>query len=425
MLMSSRIRSGCSRTASSMPSSPSAASRASYPAPTRSRRTSRRLSGLSSTWRIFTGSAMRAPQWIRDRFQRQRERKGRASSGAAFHPDPPPVELDKGFRNRQAEPGAPEREVHLAVELLKGPEELGLVLVPNANAGVRDAHEQLVAPRLDTNRHLALRRELDGIRQEVQQHLADLGAIRLDGGKPGLDLAVQGHRPATDQRLGRANALVCERLDLDRFEDQLDFLGLDLREVEDVVDQIEQMHAVGVDGRDVAPVVRRQGAVAVLEQHSREADDRVQWRPQLMRELRQELRALPVGLDELLVRVLDRFVQATRLQRDGRVAREYLEQLQLLGIEDLAGELLAERQNAEQLAFALHRDQQGHVHLGQVSLRVGERLRHPAAKLDFLRDDDPWVLAQPPDDRVSHGERAPLSLHRARRHHALDAVLLE
>ena len=178
-----------------------------------------------------------------------------------------------------------------------------------------------------------------------------------------------------------------------------------------------------MDRPDVVAVVRREVARGALEEDLREADDRVERRPELVRELSQELRALAVGLDQLLVGVLHLFVEPARLQGDRGLARQDLKQLELLGVEDVARELLAEGQDPHQLSFALHRDQQRDLHVGQIRLRLGEGLGHAAPDLDFLGDEDLLVLPQPADERVGHGERRPLALDGPRGGHALDAVL--
>src|SRR3972149_3838263 len=208
--MSSRMRSGSSRTALSMPSSPSSASRSWYPSATRSRRTRRRLSALSSMWRTFTGfppatgSAM--TDLLRgDRLQRAREGERGAVPLAALQPDLSAVQLHEGLGNHEPEAGAPEGEMDLpAVQLLEGAEELRLILLADPDAGVLDADHETVRLGVRPDGHVALPSELHRVRQEVEQHLADLRLVGPHGRERRLDLLVDRQGPAAGQRRGGA-----------------------------------------------------------------------------------------------------------------------------------------------------------------------------------------------------------------------------
>src|SRR3972149_495614 len=204
--MSSRMRSGSSRTALSMPSSPSSASRSWYPSATRSRRTRRRLSALSSMWRIFTGlppptgSAM--VDLVRgDRLQRQREGERGALPLAALHPDLPAVQLHEGLGNHEPEAGAPEGEMDLpAVQLLEGEKDLRLILLADPAAGVLAADHETVRLGVRPDGHAALPGELHRVRQEVEQHLADLRLVGPHGRERRLHVPLVRHGSAPGPR---------------------------------------------------------------------------------------------------------------------------------------------------------------------------------------------------------------------------------
>ena len=77
---------------------------------------------------------------------------------------------------------------------------------------------------------------------------------------------------------------------------QHELAGLDLREVEQVVDQVQQQHAAFVNVADVAVVLRRAERPEQLRlEDLREAEDGVQGRAQLVADIGEELRLGGVG----------------------------------------------------------------------------------------------------------------------------------
>jgi hypothetical protein len=64
---------------------------------------------------------------------------------------------------------------------------------------------------------------------------------------------------------------------------------LDLREIEDVVDQLEKVIAGGVNVFEEAMKTRLQQAARRLDEHARESNDRIERRAKLVRHVRQEL----------------------------------------------------------------------------------------------------------------------------------------
>ncbi len=75
---------------------------------------------------------------------------------------------------------------------------------------------------------------------------------------------------------------------------------LDLRQIEDVVDQLEQVGTGPVDRLGEFHLLRRQIALGVVRQKFGQNEQRVEWRPQLVRHVRQELRLVTHGDGELL-----------------------------------------------------------------------------------------------------------------------------
>ena len=151
-------------------------------------------------------------------------------------------------------------------------------------------------------------RELHGVREQVEDHLPDPALVARDD----VDLRVRRERDPyavlrralAHHRRRRARALLQrERRDL-----ELDLPCLDLRQVEHVVDEREQVVPRGEDVVEVLRLLLVDLAGHPLAQHLREADDRVQRRPQLVRHVGQEVRLvlarrleLPVEAPELVV----------------------------------------------------------------------------------------------------------------------------
>ncbi len=75
----------------------------------------------------------------------------------------------------------------------------------------------------------------------------------------------------------------------------LDLSCLDLGKVEKVVDQIQEVQPARVHVGHVPALFLVQGAEPFVRQELREAEDGVQWCPQLVRHVRQELRLVAGG----------------------------------------------------------------------------------------------------------------------------------
>ena len=167
------------------------------------------------------------------------------------------------------------------------------------------------------HRHPALVRELQRIGHQVHQHLAQPPRIAPhDRRHVGVDRARQ-LQPLGLRALGQEVEAVLDRrrqIELDGF--QLEPARLDLREVQDVVDQGEQRLAGLAHRLRVLALLRRQRRV---EQQPRHADHPVHRRPDLVAHRRQELALRPARrlrriprLPQLLLRALVRRDVAVR-----------------------------------------------------------------------------------------------------------------
>ena len=153
----------------------------------------------------------------------------------------------------------------------------------------------------------AFGRELDGVGEQVVDDLAQPAAI----GRDRSVLAIEHHldRLAVSQGPQPLHRLPEGCAEREGLTLQVDPSGLDLREIQHVVDQRQEMIATAVDVLD--PLVRNaalpsgEGFVA---HQGREADDRAQGRPQLMAHAGQEVALRLAGL----LQGLDRERQSLR-----------------------------------------------------------------------------------------------------------------
>jgi hypothetical protein len=108
-------------------------------------------------------------------------------------------------------------------------------------------------------------------------------------------------RPLADQR----DRIRQRRRQVEARQLELHAPGLDLGEVEDVVDEREQVAPGLVDVLQILGLLLVDLAEHALRQHLREADDRVERRPQLVRHVGEELRLVLVRHLELRALFLD------------------------------------------------------------------------------------------------------------------------
>ena len=216
---------------------------------------------------------------------RERHADARAEAFSARDFDRAAHELDELARDGEPETGSAVAAAGIGFALLKGLEEAPLGVGAHADAGVLYAEAQRL-PAVRAVEHLDLqadasgRRELDRIAHQVGEHLAQ--TRRID----------EMRRPQRRIDAPREQQLLAARHVLERGIDalhqaghraglgaQLQFPHLDLREVEDVVDQGEERAARFARRREHLPLIERELAVREQFQH---ADDRVHRRADLV-----------------------------------------------------------------------------------------------------------------------------------------------
>src|SRR5262245_17323890 len=172
---------------------------------------------------------------------RERECERRARADLALDPDPPAMELDELPGEGYSEPCA----LHLLrchpdlPELL---EHRLLVFRGDAHPGVR--HRDLRHAVHDAGADLdpaALGGELQGIRQEVQQYLLDLPLIAPDLAQALILRLVQGNAATPGAFPYQCQGIADGLRQIEVRQLQLHPPGLDLGQIEDVIDEREEM----------------------------------------------------------------------------------------------------------------------------------------------------------------------------------------
>ncbi|MCX5743251.1 MAG: hypothetical protein NT062_12225, partial [Proteobacteria bacterium] len=201
-------------------------------------------------------------------------------------------ELDEPLADREPETGAAVEPRRRRVDLGERAEQPVDPIRGDADASVAHADPQgdelAVGDPVDGDEDVAPLGELHRVRQQVEQHLPDAPEVaadpergrRIDEVRELEPLRRRGRRDQVERGLD-ALAQV-ERMELD-----LELARLDLREVEDVVDDRQQVIAARPDGLDEVALA---GVERGVEQQAAHADDGVHRRPDLVAHRREERR---------------------------------------------------------------------------------------------------------------------------------------
>ena len=252
---------------------------------------------------VVGGQDRKSPERVRrrrhplgDRHSRPLEHQGEVEGAAAIElavePDAPAHPLDQPATDGETKPGPAESARRRGVRLSEGVEDEPALVGRDPDARVLHGHAQGYVLGghglgVDANGDFALLGELDRVADQIDEDLAD---------PPGIaDEVVRDTRTNLVRELERLG--VGERRErLDRLGQglpqgeghrlELEPTGLDLRKVEDVVDDGEQGLARAVDGFGVVALLARELGV---QQERGHADHAVHRRPDLVAHRRQEL----------------------------------------------------------------------------------------------------------------------------------------
>ena len=196
--------------------------------------------------------------------------------------------------SRVAEPSPWEKDSKICVELLGR----------NADSGVGHRDLQPCSSGLREHLDSSAGRELEGIANQVEQDLLDPILVGLGQRDVGRDPVEDAQRSLADERPRNGQHEIGEGMQIGRAAVQLDLLMAQLREVEEIVDQIGEPPAARDDHSEVAPLLVAQRSGRPVEHRLADADDAVQRRAQLVRGVGQELVLQRVGPQQGLLGLL-------------------------------------------------------------------------------------------------------------------------
>ena len=260
----------------------------------------------------------------------------RAVAWAGIQPQPAAVHFDDPARDGEPQPGAAFGLGDRIVGLLKFLEQLFLVRGIDARTGVMDGDAERAIGRRDLDGHFAGVGELDGVADQVEQHLGELALVAVAGRQVGRHVGLELEVLLRRQRLDRAEHIVNDILDRILGNRKLELARLDLGKIKHVVDEAEQMAAVAFDPLEHGQRLLRRFAVDAVDDQFGIADDGVERGAQLVAHVGEELRLVLACLGELAARFLNFVEQPHVLDRDHRLVGEGGDQLDLLVGERLA-----------------------------------------------------------------------------------------
>src|SRR5215468_6834927 len=207
------------------------------------------------------------------------------------------------LRHRQAQAGSLVTTVHPVIELPERLEGGRYVLREHADPVVGYGYPDL-AGALFAGRHRDLaprRRELHGVRQQVEHDLFQPQFVDPNEGQAARGLVGELDAGLLGMRQDEPDATSYELPDVRDLLVQLEAVGLDLRQIEDVVYEIEQMLAGAEDVLSVVLVPDADRTHHRVPDDLRETYDGVQGRPQLVAHVGKEQALAPARRFRLLL----------------------------------------------------------------------------------------------------------------------------
>ena len=169
--------------------------------------------------------------------------------------------------------------------------------------------------------------ELSRVGDQIQEDLADAPLVGDDRRQVGGYGLLEFDGLVLDQRDGGGHHPADDLLQVHWPELQFHLAGLDLGDVQDIVDQAQEVLTAVVDGLQVLPLHIGDRTVDPLEDDAGEADDGVERGPQFVGHVGQELALEPVHLLEPLRRLDGLSVQPGVLPSDAEVRPDDLDEL--------------------------------------------------------------------------------------------------
>src|SRR6516165_2944088 len=196
--------------------------------------------------------------------------------------------------------------------------------------------------------------ELDGIANEIDQHLRQAAAISMTRRQFGSKLELERELFVGRQRLQRTAHGLGDVLNavIGKFENQL--AGLDLGQIKHVIDESKQVLAVGLYSFEYAQHLLGRLTVSAVRHQFSVAQDGIERRAQLVAHIGEELRLVLARFFKLPALVLDFVKQSNILDRYHCLVGESRYKLYLLRIEWFY-DFSAEKNDANRFSFTQER----------------------------------------------------------------------
>jgi hypothetical protein len=203
------------------------------------------------------------------------------------------------------------------------------LLLRHADPGVGYAYGDPVAAleplRLRRHGDGPLFRELVGVAREVEQRLPKAGLVGVGGAEIGLAIDNDAIAVLCGHRLDGLGHVLDQRRQRKRLEMKLHAPCLDLRQVEDVIDQCEQVATRAKNAIERLDVLLQ--CLRILPQHLGDADDGIERGSQLMAHVGEELRFVLTRFGKLPALLLDLVEEPCILDRQDRLRAEGLQEI--------------------------------------------------------------------------------------------------
>ncbi len=195
----------------------------------------------------------------------QKNGEGRPHVEGAGGGDRPAVEVHELLHQREPDPRALVGSPLGALHAMKALEEPGHLFFGHADPGVGHLEGDAVAHPLQAERDPAREREFEGVGEQVEHDLLPHVPIDEDLLGQGVEIDLEREAGAVDRRAEHAGEIGGEPRQVHRLEEGLGAAGLDAREIEEVVDELEQPLGVAVDELELEPPPRSHGLLPVGE----------------------------------------------------------------------------------------------------------------------------------------------------------------
>ena len=213
------------------------------------------------------------------------------------------------------EPGPAVLAAGRTVDLLESLEDALQFFGRNADAGVGDhqtyerrnrAKQALLTHRLGAQSYATAGGELECIADQVHQDLSQFVRVGLQAFRRlGGDVDIEIEPALTRDMLVLALEPGGEQRQVDGISDHLHLAGLDLRQIENVVDELQQIGSAFEHDSGGFDLVFAEVAFVVVGQGLGEYQQAVERRTQLVRHVRQKFRLVLAGLFQVLVALLE------------------------------------------------------------------------------------------------------------------------